>query len=86
MEGLGAAVGTQDICRGTGTLMSRTGLTGRGFVFASVPEVRTAKEKTAAMNSWFCDLSPDATEEGWFLEQRGFAAWEFRALNILDSP
>ena len=33
----------------------------------SVPEVQASKKKTAAMNSWPSDLSPDAAVEGWFL-------------------
>jgi hypothetical protein len=37
------------------------------------------------MNSWFCVVSPDATDDGWLLEQGCFAAWEFRVLNFLAS-
>ena len=43
------------------------------FVFGSVPEVRATEEKTAAVISWFCVLSPSAIDDDRFLEQRRFA-------------
>jgi hypothetical protein len=55
----------------------------------SVPEVRAIEEETAAVISWFCDQFARRSrgrQVPWFLEQNGFTAWKFPALNFRGLP
>ena len=51
---------------------------------ASVPEVRAAEEEAAAVIFGFATIPPGVAEDDRFLEQEGFAPWEFWVLNFRD--
>jgi hypothetical protein len=48
------------------------------------PKCGLPRRKLKPCNLGSAIRSPGVGEDDWFLEQNGFAAWEFRALNFRD--